>query len=285
MTRHLPAARSRARSTAYSLALALATGLIAVAPVGAQDDPAAGLPAPTVTVEIPCTAPVTEEATGESYPAAAAAGETILLRFCVQPTTGYRWQDALSTNRDAVTIRGWTFAGPTDDTPGAPGTEEVLLFAEAPGTATIVTAYAQPWEGSTETPRVVEVVVTVTGTAETPTTPDRTAAGRGVRIYVLEASGDFAAVSPPWVNIQPRGSSGLLANSTFHVYWKHGTAWISVFNLADGLRATVHLKDGSVWEHRFTGERDRVTLPWGTGAIEFEAESIKENPLVRILLR
>ena len=65
--------------------------------------------------------------------------------------------------------------------------------------------------GAMRLPRVVAVTVTVTGepVAAASEAPDRVAAGRIPQIYVHNATNDFAAVSPPWTTIQPRGTAGI----------------------------------------------------------------------------
>jgi len=291
--RHLPTAGTTVRPAFLALALALAAAAPLAAPVAAQDDPFAGFPAPTTTVDVPCDAPATDD-DGERYDATVAVGETVLLRLCVQPSTGYRWENAVSTNQAAAAIVGWTFVGPDAATPGGPGTEEVLVLAQGPGAANIATALTRPWVGSTDSPRVVDLVVTVTGEAAAAASPapDREAMAKQLRVFVRNHTADFAAVSPPWFDIQPRGTSAIRdAFSSLTIFWRGASVRVSLMlaresvgGTAHGVRVIAYLDDGSTWDQELTPGRRRASVAIGSASMEASLETWGDTAVVALIV-
>lgn len=294
MRRHMPAAGTTVRPALLALAIAIGAIAPSAAPAAAQDDPFAGFPAPSATVDVPCDAPAVDDDV-EAYGATVAAGETVLLRLCVQPSTGFRWENAVSTNQAAAAIVGWTFVGPDAATPGAPGTEEVLVLAQGPGTANIATALTRPWVGSTDSPRVVDLVVTVTGEATVAASPapDRQAMSKQLRVFVRNQTADFAAVSPPWFDIQPRGTSAIRDGlSSLTIFWRGESVRVSLMfareavgSAAHGVRVIAYLDDGSTWDQELTPGHRRASVTVGPASMEAILETWGDSAVVALAVR
>jgi len=211
------------------LVAALLLGLLAPG-VSATDDPFPDLPAPSATVDVPC-APAAD-GSAEEHAVSVDAGATVLLRLCVQPSTGYRWSDPIVTDPAILAPRGWTFAGPPDDVPGAPGAEELLFLAGAPGVARVFVAEVRPWEGTLPGSRVVTLAVTVAGDGPAASPPvDRAAAADAtVLLRLVNASRDpyvFASEGPSSEIVRVGPGQELMVAAgrprTWRIYWNGPT--------------------------------------------------------------
>lgn len=120
-------------------------GLALAAPVAAQS-PAPDVPAPAAAVTIDCDAFATTPAATASVDAP--AGGAVIVSLCSNPSTGFRWDDPVSSDPSIVSVGGWTYEAPADASqPGAGGTEVLTLIAGATGHATVTASYGQPWDG------------------------------------------------------------------------------------------------------------------------------------------
>jgi inhibitor of cysteine peptidase len=128
-------------------AVLLSTAVLAVAlvsPVAAQS-PAPDAPAAAAAVTIDCDAfAATPQATASVD---APAGSAVIVNLCSNPTTGFRWDDPVSSDPSIVSVGGWTYQAPAADAAGAPGTEVLTLVAGMTGKATVTASYGQPWDG------------------------------------------------------------------------------------------------------------------------------------------
>lgn len=139
------------RSLPAMLIATAALCVVVVAPASAQSPGVDGLPGPTIpppaaAVTIDCDAfTATPNATAAVD---APAGSAVIVSLCSNPSTGFRWEDPVSSDPSIVSLGGWTYVAPADATqPGAGGTEVLTLVAGATGHATVTASYGQPWEG------------------------------------------------------------------------------------------------------------------------------------------
>jgi predicted secreted protein len=146
--------------------LVLATGLVAgPASASSHEDPA-GTPG-QVVVDIDCDAFTADPAAVRSVDVA--AGSSVLLSLCSNPSTGYRWSEPASSDPVVASVGGWTYAAPDNWTYAAPdnellgasGTEHVTVVANGPGSAVISASYDQPWEGGAAGDWTVSLTVNV----------------------------------------------------------------------------------------------------------------------------
>lgn len=128
-------------------AVLLATALLGVglvAPAAAQS-PAPDVPPAAAAVTIDCDAfAATPNATAAVD---APAGSSVIVNLCSNPTTGFRWDDPVSSDPSIASVGGWTYVAPSEDAAGAAGTEQLTLVAGATGHATVTASYGQPWDG------------------------------------------------------------------------------------------------------------------------------------------
>lgn len=79
------------------------------------------------------------------------AGDTLRLVLASNASTGYQWTaEATISDGGVLTQTGHQTVAPTDAKPGAAGTEVWTFDAIKPGSATLSTAYGQPWPGGTK---------------------------------------------------------------------------------------------------------------------------------------
>ena len=90
-----------------------------------------------------------------------AAGQAVVLHLCSNPTTGFSWSDAVSSDPAVVSVGASSFLAPAPGMMGAPGAEHIVLVGEAAGSATVTASYDQPWDGGTKGAWTVELTVTV----------------------------------------------------------------------------------------------------------------------------
>ncbi len=78
----------------------------------------------------------------------APAGSAVIVSLCSNPSTGFRWEDPVSSDPSIASVGGWTYVAPADAAqPGAGGTEVLTLVAGATGHASVTATYGQPWDG------------------------------------------------------------------------------------------------------------------------------------------
>ena len=133
------------RSLPAALIVAALLGAVVAAPADAQSPaPAALSPAAAVTID--CDAfTATPNATAAVD---APAGSAVIVSLCSNPSTGFRWEDPVSSDPSIAGVGGWTYVAPADASqPGAAGTEELTFVAGATGHATVTASYGQPWDG------------------------------------------------------------------------------------------------------------------------------------------
>lgn len=133
------------RSFTAALSFTALLGALLPAAVGAQS-PTPAAPTSAAAVTIDCDAfQATPQATASVD---APAGSAVIVSLCSNPTTGYRWEDPVSSDTSIVSIGGWTYEPPAGDAaPGAGGVETLTLVTGATGHATVSASYGQPWEG------------------------------------------------------------------------------------------------------------------------------------------
>lgn len=120
-------------------------GAALVAPAAAQSS-APTIPPPAAAVTIDCDAFMTTP--NVSAAVDAPAGSAVIVSLCSNPSTGFRWEDPVSSDPSIASLGGWTYVAPADDAaPGAGGTEVLTLVAGATGHATVTASYGQPWDG------------------------------------------------------------------------------------------------------------------------------------------
>lgn len=124
-------------------ALFVATAFV-MAACSSGGDAAGG---PTVTVD--CATFESEGAGGVSLTreVSAGIGETVLVRLCSNPSTGFSWEDP--TWEGDASLDGLTRSAAAADAPlpGAAGTESFTFEATGAGSAIVHFVYSQPWAG------------------------------------------------------------------------------------------------------------------------------------------
>lgn len=134
-------------------------GVALVAPVAAQS-PLPDAPTPAAAVTLDCDAFAATPAATASVDAP--AGGAVTVSLCSNPSTGFRWDDPVSSDPSVVSVGGWTYEAPADASqPGAGGTEVLTLVAGATGHATVTASYGQPWDGGQKDAWTLTLDVTV----------------------------------------------------------------------------------------------------------------------------
>ena len=90
-----------------------------------------------------------------------AAGQAVVLHVCDNPTTGFSWGDATSSDAAVATVGSWTYEAPEPGLMGAAGESHAVIVGEAAGSATITASYGQAWDGGTKDAWTVEVTINV----------------------------------------------------------------------------------------------------------------------------
>lgn len=92
-----------------------------------------------------------------------AVGASLVVSLCSNPTTGYRWSEASSSDPAVAAVSGWVYEEPSDETGmvGVAGTEHLTLDGLAEGDAVITASYDQPWDGGTKGSWSLELSVSV----------------------------------------------------------------------------------------------------------------------------
>jgi predicted secreted protein len=95
----------------------------------------------------------------------APVGNVVVLTVCSNPTTGFSWSPATSSEPSVAVPGSWVMQSPaaSTDTPmaGAPTTEVLTIAADSAGTAKITASYDQPWDGGTKGAWTLELAVNV----------------------------------------------------------------------------------------------------------------------------
>ncbi|MGA8612759.1 MAG: protease inhibitor I42 family protein [Xanthobacteraceae bacterium] len=88
----------------------------------------------------------TQPQTNQTVSLSPGASTTIVLRE--NPSTGFKWRldTALSTNLAIIRLIDRGYQAAQSGLIGAPGSHRWEIKARAPGTASVVFAYARPWE-------------------------------------------------------------------------------------------------------------------------------------------
>jgi predicted secreted protein len=133
------------RSLPTVLIVTALLGAVAAAPAIAQSA-APATPSPAAAVTIDCdTLMATPNATAAVD---APAQSAVIVSLCSNPSTGFRWDEPVSSDTSIASVGGWTYESPADAArPGAAGTEVLTLVAGATGHATVTASYDQPWDG------------------------------------------------------------------------------------------------------------------------------------------
>ena len=80
-----------------------------------------------------------------------AAGDTLVVVLCSNPTTGFRWDEEAQVSDSSILKQEvHEFVGPESEPPpppGTPGLESWTFQTLNPGTSTINVEYSRPWEG------------------------------------------------------------------------------------------------------------------------------------------
>jgi len=112
-----------------------------------------------VEVAIDCDAfAATPNATAE---VAITTGQSAVLTLCSNPTTGYSWGTAASSDDAVASAGAWVYLAPEAGMAGASGTDSLTIVGNAAGTATITASYGQQWEGGEQGGWTVTLTVTV----------------------------------------------------------------------------------------------------------------------------
>lgn len=100
-----------------------------------------------------------------SLVAEVAAGDSLKVTLCSNPTTGFNWSENLQISDPTVLKQtGHEFISPESTPPPPPGTpgQEVWTFeALKSGTSTVSLEYSRPWEGGEKGEWILELTVTV----------------------------------------------------------------------------------------------------------------------------
>ena len=87
-------------------------------------------------------------------------GDKIRVKLCSNPTTGFKWEYAIS-NENVLKEEDYDFEEPKGDVPGAAGTEVWTFEAVEKGTTEVRMEYSQPWEGGLKKEWTYTMTITV----------------------------------------------------------------------------------------------------------------------------
>jgi len=92
-----------------------------------------------------------------------AAGSSLVLSLCSNPSTGFLWSEAVSSDPGIASVNDWVYEEPSSEPgmTGNPGTEHFTIDAHAAGTAVITASYDQSWDGGEKGAWSLEVTVNV----------------------------------------------------------------------------------------------------------------------------
>jgi len=89
-----------------------------------------------------------------------AVGDTIAVKLCSNPTTGFQWQYETSGG-NVLKEEDHDFEQPEDDVPGAASKEVWIFRAVEKGTTEVYMTYSQPWDGGEKAEWTFTMTVTV----------------------------------------------------------------------------------------------------------------------------
>jgi inhibitor of cysteine peptidase len=78
----------------------------------------------------------------------ARAGDTIKLSLCSNPSTGFKWEEAVISDPEVLEQVDRGYVDPAAGTVGAAGKEEWTFRALKAGTASVALEYSRPWTGA-----------------------------------------------------------------------------------------------------------------------------------------
>lgn len=92
-----------------------------------------------------------------------AAGSSLVLSLCSNPSTGFRWSDAASSDPAVASVSAWAYQELPSESgmTGVAGAEHLTVDAHATGAAVITASYDQPWEGGEKGAWSLELTVNV----------------------------------------------------------------------------------------------------------------------------
>jgi len=139
------------RITTFVIASILMISLLACTPAAA----------PGATVTVTCEqfsqkAHIVQDVT-------AAAGSTITVTLCSNPTTGFQWgEQAQISNTQVLKQTSSKMLAPANTgMVGAPGNQEWTFEALQAGASTVSFSYSRPWEGGEKDVQTFKLTVTV----------------------------------------------------------------------------------------------------------------------------
>jgi inhibitor of cysteine peptidase len=75
------------------------------------------------------------------------AGDTVKLSLCSNPSTGFRWEEAVISDQAVLEQVDHRYVDPAAGKVGAAGTEEWTFKTLKAGTASVALEYSRPWAG------------------------------------------------------------------------------------------------------------------------------------------
>jgi len=91
-----------------------------------------------------------------------AAGGTVTVTLCSNPTTGFEWESARISDQTVIQEVSQCVVSPeAEGLVGAPGQEAWTFKALKKGTSTVSMAYSRPWEGGEKGVWTFNLTVTV----------------------------------------------------------------------------------------------------------------------------
>lgn len=148
------------RAQAAVLALITAAALTGCAGKSEPAKPATAEGPQTQTVEISYDELQNQKQISRSV--SMSVGDTLKVSLGSNASTGFQWEDKMLISDPKVMIQtGHEVVPPTQNRPGAAGTETWTLEAKAPGTTTVSSTYGRPWPGGEKDSWVFTANVTV----------------------------------------------------------------------------------------------------------------------------
>jgi predicted secreted protein len=74
-------------------------------------------------------------------------GDSIVLRLCSNPSTGFMWEDAVISAPSVLAERSRVFIEPGPTMPGGAGLEQWTFEAIGRGECNVTLGYSRPWDG------------------------------------------------------------------------------------------------------------------------------------------
>jgi inhibitor of cysteine peptidase len=143
---------------ALVVGVALAWNVPAAMGQDATSGPAAQ---PAVSIAIGCDAFAARPDAVASF--GLGVGVTVAVSLCSNPSTGFEWTDAVSSDPAVAAVGDQAYEPPADDQgmAGVAGTQHLTVTANAAGTAVIAASYDRPWEGGEKGVWTLELTIVV----------------------------------------------------------------------------------------------------------------------------